>query len=101
MSKSVQKKPDPSIRTLPRRVILVDDHPIMRDGLAQLIGGEPDLMVCGQFEEATPAMDALPDLKPDIAIVDLSLKGSSGLDLVKSIKTNYPKIVVLVLSMYD
>ncbi len=84
-----------------RMVMLLDDHPVMREGLAQLINHEPDLQVCGQFEDAPPAFEAVPKLNPDVVIIDLSLKGSSGLELVKNIKANYPKIPLLVLSMHD
>jgi DNA-binding NarL/FixJ family response regulator len=84
-----------------RRVMLLDDHPVMREGLAQLINHEADLQVCGQFEDAAPAFEAVPQLNPDVVIIDLSLKGSSGLELVKNIKANYPKIPLLVLSMHD
>jgi DNA-binding NarL/FixJ family response regulator len=83
------------------KIMLVDDHPVMRNGLAQLIDHEPDLKVCGQFEDAGTAFEAIPNLRPDLAIVDLSLKSSSGLDLVKNIKTAFPTMVVLVLSMHD
>jgi DNA-binding NarL/FixJ family response regulator len=81
--------------------MLLDDHPVMREGLAQLINHEQDLDVCGQFEDAAPAFEAIPKLNPEIVIIDLSLKGSSGLELVKNIKANYPKIPLLVLSMHD
>jgi DNA-binding NarL/FixJ family response regulator len=84
-----------------RRIMIVDDHPIMREGLVQLLAQEQDLVVCGQYEEASRAFDAIPALKPDVAIVDLSLKGSNGIELIKNIKANYPKMLVLVLSMYD
>jgi DNA-binding NarL/FixJ family response regulator len=84
-----------------RKVMLLDDHPVMREGLAQLINHEADLAVCGQFEDAAPAFEAIPKLGPEVVIIDLSLKGSSGLELVKNIKANYPKIPLLVLSMHD
>lgn len=84
-----------------RRIILIDDHPVMRNGLAQLIDHEPDLKVCGQFEDAGHALEAIPGLQPNLAIVDLSLKSSSGLELVKNIKSTFPAILVLVLSMHD
>lgn len=83
------------------KIMIVDDHPIMREGLAQLINQEKDLAICGQFEEATKAFEAVATLKPDIAIVDISLKGSSGIELLKNIKVHYPKLLVLVLSMHD
>ncbi|MGI8966021.1 MAG: response regulator [Limisphaerales bacterium] len=79
----------------------MDDHPIMREGLAQMIHCEPDLMVCGQFEETIKSFEAIATLQPDLAIVDISLKGSSGIELLKNIKVQYPKLLVLVLSMHD
>jgi DNA-binding NarL/FixJ family response regulator len=83
------------------RIMIVDDHPILREGLAQLIDQQKDLCICGQFEEAGKAFDAVAALKPDLALVDISLKGSSGVELLKNIKANYPKLLVLVLSMHD
>jgi len=100
-TKTLLRKQETPSKKAPRKIILVDDHPIMRDGLAQLIDQEKDMVICGQFEEGSRAFDALATLKPDVAIVDLSLKGSSGLELVKSIKAQYPRLIVLVLSMYD
>jgi DNA-binding NarL/FixJ family response regulator len=84
-----------------RGIMLVDDHPVMRNGLAQLINQEPDLKVCGQFEDSAPAFAAIATLKPDLVIVDLSLKDGSGLDLVKNIKAAHPRVLILVLSMHD
>ncbi|HUD49360.1 MAG TPA: response regulator transcription factor [Candidatus Baltobacteraceae bacterium] len=84
-----------------QKIMLVDDHPVIRNGLAQLIDQEPDLKVCGQFEDSTHALEAVAALQPDLAIVDLSLKGSSGLELVKNIKSAHPGVLILVLSMHD
>jgi DNA-binding NarL/FixJ family response regulator len=84
-----------------KRILIVEDHPIMRSGLVQLLSTELDLVVCGQFEEAGAAFGAIEKLKPDVAVIDLSLKGSSGLELIKSVKAAYPKLIMLVLSMYD
>jgi len=83
------------------KVMLVEDHPVMREGLAQMIKQEPDLSVCGEFEDAAHAFAAIPTMLPDLAIVDLSLKGSSGLELLKNARATYPKLRILVLSMYD
>jgi DNA-binding NarL/FixJ family response regulator len=83
------------------KVLLVDDHPIVRQGLAQLIQHEPDLVTCGEAESASEALDALAVTKPDIAIVDISLKKSSGLDLIKDMKQRSSRVPVLVLSMHD
>lgn len=83
------------------RILIVDDHPIMREGLAQLLNHEKDFSIVGQFEEAGKAFEAIGALKPDVAIVDISLKNSSGIELLKNIKVHYPKLLVLVLSMHD
>ena len=98
-NRTPQSKMIPSRAT--SRIIIVDDHPILREGLAQLIDQQKDLSVCGQFAEAARAFDALVSLKPDLALIDISLKGSSGVELVKNIKAHYPKLLVLVLSMHD
>lgn len=84
-----------------RAVIIVDDHPIVRQGLAQLIDQEPDLHVCGQAEDAHDAMRIIKAKSPDLAIVDLSLKETSGMELIKDVKIQYPHLPVLTLSMHD
>jgi DNA-binding NarL/FixJ family response regulator len=84
-----------------RTVLLVDDHPLLRQGLVMLINREPDLMVCGEVEEAPSAMKAIAKYKPDILIVDISLKGPDGLDLLKNLRALYPDLPVLILSMHD
>lgn len=83
------------------RLLIVDDHPVMRQGLAQLLSHEGDLSVCGQAANASQGLTSARSLEPDLAIVDLSLKGSSGLDLVKDLRAFLPKMPVLVLSMHD
>ncbi len=83
------------------RVFLVDDHQVVRFGITQLINQQHDLVVCGEAAAAPAAMQAIATLKPDIAIVDLSLDGSDGLELVKNIDAQFPKLPVLVLSMHD
>lgn len=85
----------------PAKVLVVDDHPVVRQGLALLINHEPDLAVCGEAATAAEALKAIADARPDVAIVDLSLKGASGLDLIKDIKVRHPGLPVLVLSMSD
>jgi DNA-binding NarL/FixJ family response regulator len=84
-----------------RRVLLVDDHPIVCEGLAQKINGEPDLMVCGQSRDAYAALEAIEKLRPDIAIVDISLGNGSGIELVKDIKVRHPRLPALMLSMHE
>ena len=83
------------------RILIVDDHPIVRRGLTQLINREKGLAVCGEAENAHKAMEAIKTLHPDMAIVDISLKESSGLELIKDIKALYPKMPILVVSMHD
>jgi DNA-binding NarL/FixJ family response regulator len=83
------------------RVFLVDDHPIVRQGLTLLINQEPDMIVCGEAEEAHSVPDALATLHPDILILDISLNGPDGLDLLKLIRTTDNDLPILVLSMHD
>ena len=83
------------------RVFVVDDHPIVRQGLALLINREGDLAVCGEAEDAQTAVQAVATVKPDILIVDISLNGPDGLDLLKDIRVRYPELPVLILSMHD
>ena len=83
------------------KILIVDDHPIVRDGLIRLIQEEQDLTVCGQAEDAHQSLKAISESRPDIAIVDITLKSSDGIDLMKSIRSQYPKLPVLILSMHD
>jgi DNA-binding NarL/FixJ family response regulator len=84
-----------------KTVFVVDDHPLLRQGLALLINQQQDLEVCGEAEEAQSAMQAISKKKPDILIVDISLNGPDGLDLLKTIRASYPDLPVLILSMHD
>lgn len=83
------------------KVLLVDDHAIVRQGLIQVLNREPDLTVCGEAEDAQQALDVLDATHPDFAIVDISLKGRNGIEVVKDFRTRRPEMPVLVLSMYD
>ena len=83
------------------RVLLVDDHPILRRGLAQLINLEQDMTVCGEAEDAPKAFEAVNTLHPDVAVVDISLKGGNGIELIKNVKARFPDLPILVLSMHD
>jgi DNA-binding NarL/FixJ family response regulator len=83
------------------RVFIVDDHPIVRQGLAQMINQEADLTVCGEAEEAQVALQAVAELHPDLVLVDLSLKGGSGLELIKALRARQNTLPVLVVSMHD
>lgn len=83
------------------RVFLVDDHPIIRRGFQLLLGMEPDLMVCGEADSGPAALQKILALKPDVAIVDLSLKASTGLDLIKHLRAQRLKLKLLVFTMRD
>lgn len=84
-----------------KSVFLVDDHPLVREWLTQLINNETDLHVCGQAENATDTIDKMHETNPDLAVVDISLPGVSGLDLIKQIRQLFPKTFVVVLSMHE
>ena len=84
-----------------RRVLVVDDHPIVRQGLRRLIDQEDDLMVCGEVETVKEARTAIRELHPDVVIVDISLKQGDGIDLVTDARAQHPRLPILVLSMHD
>jgi DNA-binding NarL/FixJ family response regulator len=82
------------------RVFLVDDHPIVRQGLVQLINQEPDLLVCGEAEDVPRALAAVESGRPDVVVIDLFLRESDGFELIKSLRTSRPALPLLVLSMH-
>jgi DNA-binding NarL/FixJ family response regulator len=84
-----------------RRVFLVDDHPLVREGLANLINGQNDLVVCGEAEDSAGAITGITKMRPDVALVDISLKNESGLELVKNLESQFPLVALIVLSMHD
>ena len=84
-----------------KKVVIVDDHPLFRERLAQLINHELDMEVIGEAESAKEAIHLIRDRSPDLAIIDVTLKGSSGLELIKNIKTLSIGLPILVLSMHD
>jgi len=84
-----------------KRIFIVDDHPIVREGLTLMMNRQPDLMVCGEAEEAAGALQAISSIHPDFLIIDISLNGPDGLDLLKSIRVRFPTLPVLILSMHD
>jgi DNA-binding NarL/FixJ family response regulator len=83
------------------KVLLVDDHPIIRHGVAALIETEPDLEVCAEADSPHGALDAVEKHKPDVVLADLSFEGLSGIELIKDFKVRYPNLPVLILSMHD
>jgi DNA-binding NarL/FixJ family response regulator len=84
-----------------RRVFLVDDHPLVREGLANLINHQDDLAVCGEAEDSGGATTGVEKTKPDVALIDISLKNESGLELVKNLESKFPNLALIVLSMHD
>lgn len=83
------------------KILLVDDHPLVREWLTNLINEEPDFEVCGKASDTREALGLVGTLQPRIVIVDISLDGGSGLELIKDVKTIHPKVDVIVLSMHD
>src|SRR5258708_12449997 len=91
----------PQTKDTRARILLVDEHAVVRFGIAQLINRQTDLVVCGEEEDASKAMNAISKLKPNLVIADISLKDSSGLELMRNIKAQYPGLPVLVVSVHD
>lgn len=95
-------KTQPEPAKVKTKVLIVDDHPVVRQGLVRLIELQSDLCVCGEAANAHEALEAIETLKPDVAIVDLSLdKDLGGIELIKDIKTQFSQLPVLVLSMHS
>jgi DNA-binding NarL/FixJ family response regulator len=84
-----------------KRIVIVDDHPLFRKGLQELIHSDGAFAVCGEAGNAAGAMDVIRKVNPDLAIVDLSLPGANGIELIKNIRAEFPKLPILVLSMHD
>jgi DNA-binding NarL/FixJ family response regulator len=84
-----------------KRIVIVDDHPLFRKGLEQLINSNDGLAVCGEAGNAAEAMDVIRRIAPDLVIVDVSLPGANGIELIKNIRAEFSKLPILVLSMHD
>lgn len=84
-----------------KRIVIVDDHPLFRKGLEQLINSNDDFAVCGEAGTAAEAMSEIRKLNPDLVIVDISLPGANGIELIKNVRAEFPNLCVLVLSMHD
>ena len=98
MSESIPSSTSPNAAS---KLLLVDDHPVLRQGLAKLLEGEAGITICGEVDNADAALEAIEQLSPAMAIVDLSLNGKPGLGLIKEIKVRWPELLVLVLSMHE
>jgi DNA-binding NarL/FixJ family response regulator len=98
---TLKEKPAPKAHK-PKRIVIVDDHPLFRKGLEQLINSSDDAFhICGEAGDAAEGMSVIRQLKPELAIVDLSLPGANGIELIKNIRAEFPKLPVLILSMHD
>lgn len=84
-----------------KRILILDDHPITRYGLTQLISHEPDLLVCGEAESAAQALAAINAARPDLVLADITMPGKSGLEFIKDLQAQHPGVAVLVMSMHD
>ena len=82
-------------------VFIVDDHPLVREGLTNLINRQSDLVVCGEAKDSAEAIDGMTKERPDIAIIDISLTNESGLELIKQLVKQFPQVALIVLSMHD
>jgi len=94
-----QKKEIPPAKAT--KILLVDDHPMMREGLRQIIGSEPDLAVCGEAENAFQALELVEKMGPHLVLTDITLPDKSGLELIKDIRSLHPQMAILVISMHD
>jgi DNA-binding NarL/FixJ family response regulator len=93
----VQRPP----RILKRRVFVIEDHPLMRQSIVAALERETDLTVCGEAEDAPAAIKAIATLQPDLVLTDIQLKSSSGLDLIKALRTQSPELPVVATTMFD
>src|SRR5215831_14876851 len=83
------------------RVLLVDDHPVVRDGFAEVINRESDLIVCAAADDRSSAVQAIEATRPNMVVIDLTLKNSSGMELIKDIHARWPNLLILVVSMHN
>src|SRR6266700_4681237 len=93
---------DPVVTVMRKhRIFVVDYHPLVREGLTNLINGQTDLLVCGEAEDSAGAIAGIAKARPDVALIDISLKNESGLELVKNLDSQFPLVALIVLSMHD
>jgi DNA-binding NarL/FixJ family response regulator len=89
------------IETCKHSVFIVDDHPLVREGLTNLINGQNDLIICGEAKDSAEAIEGIAKERPDVAVIDISLTNESGLELIKNLVRQFPQVAVVVLSMHD
>lgn len=93
--------PAPANAKAARRLLIVDDHPVFRHGISQLIRQLPEVTICGEAENSQSALHAMRQLKPDLALIDVSMPGTNGIELIKLMLSEEPKLIVLIVSMHD
>jgi DNA-binding NarL/FixJ family response regulator len=98
MAKRITPSPVTAAR---QNILIVDDHPTTREGLRAVIHREQDLMICGEAENGRQAMDAVQKLAPDLVLIDITMPGKGGLELLKDLKALYPQLAILVVSMHE
>ncbi|MBE2287056.1 MAG: response regulator transcription factor [Prosthecobacter sp.] len=91
----------PSVVTAGKRLLVVDDHPVFRHGICQYLGQESNLVICGEAPNAQLALEAMRQLKPDMVLLDVSMPGTNGIELIKHMLAEQPKLLILMLSMHD
>jgi DNA-binding NarL/FixJ family response regulator len=96
----VLPEPAPALKTT-RRLLIVDDHPVFRHGAIQLISTMPEVTICGEAENAPSALHAMRQLRPEIALIDVSLPGTNGIELIKLMLAEEPRLIILIVSMHD
>ncbi len=97
----MNKTAEPGLPARKHPVFILDDHPLTRHGMAQLIGDQPDLVVCGEAGDAVQALTAISRLRPEVVLVDVTLPGRHGLEFIKDLRALHPEMLVLVVSMHD
>ena len=93
--------PIPLPAAVTRKVVIVEDHTLMREGLSRLVTSQPDLVVCAEASDAAGGLQAVLDHKPDLALIDITLPGRNGLELIKDVLAQQPELPIMVLSMHD
>lgn len=101
MKKNIENPVSPSPADKVQRIVVIEDHTLMRAGLIQLVNSQPDLEVVGEAADATQGLDVVLAIQPDVVIVDITLPGRNGLELIKDIKAQRPEQIMLVISMHD
>src|SRR5260221_5807623 len=100
-TQAVMSDPQTAAPAVQKRILIVDDHPVFRRGIAALIGEQEDLTICGEADNAPTGLDAMRRLKPDLALVDISMPGANGIELIKLMLSEQPRLHILILSMHD